>query len=101
MHPVTGKHEIDMLERGKTMITVVYPQTESGMALIYKAKESGVNLLAIDAIPRISRAQNVDVLSSQAKIAGYRAIIEAANTYQRFLNGEVTAAGNFAACKIY
>eukprot|EP00579_Thalassiosira_antarctica_P032449 CAMPEP_0201994200 /NCGR_PEP_ID=MMETSP0905-20130828/2119_1 /ASSEMBLY_ACC=CAM_ASM_000554 /TAXON_ID=420261 /ORGANISM="Thalassiosira antarctica, Strain CCMP982" /LENGTH=1061 /DNA_ID=CAMNT_0048549131 /DNA_START=463 /DNA_END=3645 /DNA_ORIENTATION=- len=100
VHPVTGKHEIDMLERGKTMITVVCPQTESGMALIYKATESGVNLLAIDAIPRISRAQNVDVLSSQAKIAGYRAIIEAASTYQRFLNGEVTAAGSFAACKI-
>jgi len=63
-------------------------------------KKAGVNLLAVDAIPRISRAQSLDVLSSQAKIAGYRAIVEAANVYQKFLNGEVTAAGSFSPSKI-
>jgi len=65
-----------------------------------QAKAAGINLLAVDAIPRVSRAQSLDVLSSQAKIAGYRAVVEAANIYQRFLNGEVTAAGNFAASKV-
>ena len=65
-----------------------------------KAVSAGINLLAVDAIPRISRAQSLDVLSSQAKIAGYRAVVEAANEYQRFFNGEVTAAGNFAASKV-
>ena len=64
------------------------------------AQKAGVNLLAVDAIPRISRAQSLDVLSSQAKIAGYRAVVQAANLYQRFLNGEVTAAGSFPPSKV-
>lgn len=100
MHPVTRVHEIDMLAEGKTMISFVGPRTDKGKALMDKAVSAGINLLAVDAIPRISRAQSLDVLSSQAKIAGYRAVVEAANEYQRFFNGEVTAAGNFAASKV-
>lgn len=100
MHPITKIHEIDMLSSGKTMISFVGPRTDAGKALMEKAKAAGVNLLAVDAIPRISRAQSLDVLSSQAKIAGYRAVIEAANIYQRFFNGEITAAGNFQAAKV-
>lgn len=100
LHPATGVHEIDMLAEGKTMISFVGPRFESGKALMNKAAMRGVNLLAVDAIPRISRAQSLDVLSSQAKIAGYRAVIEAANAYQKFLNGEVTAAGSFPATKV-
>jgi len=100
VHPITGKHEIDMMKAGNTMISFVGPRTEPGTELLNKANKAGINLLAVDAIPRISRAQNLDTLSSQAKIAGYRAVIEAANNYQRFLNGEVTAAGNFSACKV-
>mmetsp|Transcript_26994 Transcript_26994/g.58559 ORF Transcript_26994/g.58559 Transcript_26994/m.58559 type:complete len:1091 (+) Transcript_26994:159-3431(+) len=96
----TGKHEIDMLPKGKTLISFVGPRTDDGKALMDKAAAAGINLLAVDAIPRISRAQSLDVLSSQAKIAGYRSVIEASNVYQRFLNGEVTAAGKFDACKI-
>jgi NAD(P) transhydrogenase alpha subunit len=99
-HPVTGKHEIDMLPKGKTMISFVGPRTDKGKELMDRAKTAGINLLAVDAIPRVSRAQGLDVLSSQAKIAGYRSVVEAANIYQRFLNGEVTAAGNFKASKI-
>ena len=100
VHPETGKHELEMLAPGKSMICFVGPRTDDGKALLEKAKECKVNLLAVDAIPRISRAQSLDVLSSQAKIAGYRAVIQAANTYQRFLNGEVTAAGSFPPSKV-
>ena len=100
IHPVTGKHEIDMLAKGKSMISFVGPRTGKGKELMERAKAAGINLLAVDAIPRVSRAQSLDVLSSQAKIAGYRAVIEASNIYQRFLNGEVTAAGSFAASKV-
>jgi len=100
IHPATGMHEIDMLSEGKTMISFVGPRTDKGKDIMDKAVSAGINLLAVDAIPRISRAQSLDVLSSQAKIAGYRAVIEAANEYQRFFNGEVTAAGNFAASKV-
>lgn len=100
LHSVTGQHEIDMLPAGKTMISFVGPRTDNGKALMDKAVASGINLLAVDAIPRVSRAQSLDVLSSQAKIAGYRAVVEAANLYQRFFNGEVTAAGSFDATKV-
>ncbi|KAL7542637.1 hypothetical protein ACHAXR_011950 [Thalassiosira sp. AJA248-18] len=100
VHPVTGQHEIAMLGSGKTMICPVGPRTEKGMDLLQKANASGVNLLAVDCIPRVSRAQSLDVLSSQAKIAGYRAVIEAANVYQRFLNSEMTSAGSFPACNV-
>jgi NAD(P) transhydrogenase len=100
INPVTGKHEIDMLEKGKTLISFLGPRTDAGKALMDKATAAGVNLLAVDAIPRISRAQSLDVLSSQAKIAGYHAVIQAGNIYQRFLNGEVTAAGSFKPAKV-
>jgi len=93
-------NEIDMVLKGRTMISFVGPRSDGGKALMDKAAAAGISLLAVDAIPRISRAQSLDVLSSQAKIAGYRAVIEAANVYQRFLNGEVTAAGKFDPCKI-
>lgn len=99
MNTVTGKHEIDMA-KGKTLISFVGPRTEEGKELMSKATAAGVNLLAVDAIPRISRAQSLDVLSSQAKIAGYHAVIQATNMYQRFLNGEITAAGSFKPAKI-
>uniref|UniRef100_A0A7R9WEA0 proton-translocating NAD(P)(+) transhydrogenase n=1 Tax=Pseudictyota dubia TaxID=2749911 RepID=A0A7R9WEA0_9STRA len=99
-HPVTGMHEINMVPAGKTLISFVGPRTDSGKALMDRASDANINLLAVDAIPRISRAQSLDVLSSQAKIAGYRAVVEAAHVYQRFLNGEVTAAGKFDACTV-
>jgi len=100
MNPQAEKHEIDMMGKGKSLISFLGPRTDKGKELMDKAKKAGVNLLAVDAIPRISRAQSLDVLSSQAKIAGYRAVVEAANVYQRFLNGEVTAAGSFQPSKI-
>lgn len=100
MHPVTGKHEIEMLAKGKSLISFLGPRLDTGKELMAMGQKAGVNLLAVDAIPRISRAQSLDVLSSQAKIAGYRAIVEAANVYQKFLNGEVTAAGSFSPSKI-
>lgn len=99
-HPQTGLHELEMLAPGKSMICFVGPRTDKGKLLLEKAKQCKINLLAVDAIPRISRAQSLDVLSSQAKIAGYRAVVQAASNYQRFLNGEVTAAGSFPPSKV-
>ena len=99
-NPKTWKHELEMLAPGKSMISFVGPRTDKGKELLAKAKECKINLLAVDAIPRISRAQSLDVLSSQAKIAGYRAVVQAASCYQRFLNGEVTAAGSFPPSKV-
>lgn len=100
IHPKTWKHELEMLGKGKTLVSFVGPRTPKGKDLLTKAQECGVNLLAVDAIPRISRAQSLDVLSSQAKIAGYRAVVQASSLYQRFLNGEMTAAGSFPPSKV-
>lgn len=100
MHPITKKHEIDMVPKGKSLVSFVGPRTDKGKELMDKAAAAGISLLAVDAIPRISRAQSLDVLSSQAKIAGYRAVVEATQVYQRFLNGETTAAGSFGPTKV-
>jgi H+-translocating NAD(P) transhydrogenase subunit alpha len=84
-----------MLGSGKSMISFVGPCIDDGKVLMDKAATTGVNLLAVDAIPRISRTQALDVLSSQAKIAGYQSVIDASKIFNRFLNGEITAAGTF------
>src|SRR3712207_7955168 len=59
-----------------------------------------ITALSMDAVPRISRAQSLDVLSSMANIAGYRAVVEAAHTFGRFFTGQVTAAGKVPPAKV-
>src|SRR5690606_16695268 len=68
--------------------------------LVEKLAQRGITALALDAVPRISRAQSMDVLSSMANIAGYRAVVEAANEFGRFFTGQVTAAGKVAPAKV-
>jgi NAD(P) transhydrogenase alpha subunit len=97
-HPDLGQHEVDRMSN-KTLISFLGPRTEEGKTLMARAVEHQVNLLAVDAIPRISRAQSLDVLSSQAKVAGYRAVIQAAYQLQKFCNGEITSAGSFEPSK--
>ena len=83
--------ELELGHEGQLLISSIYPaQNES---LLAKLKEKGINTLAMDMIPRISRAQKMDVLSSMANIAGYRAVIEAGNNFGRFFTGQITAAG--------
>jgi NAD(P) transhydrogenase subunit alpha len=60
-----------------------------------------ITALAMDAVPRISRAQSLDVLSSMANIAGYRAVVEAAHVFGRFFTGQVTAAGKVPPAKVF
>ncbi len=68
--------EIDWLSADKTLISFFYPA--QNQALLQQAKEKGATVIAMDMVPRISRAQKMDALSSMANIAGYRAVIEAA-----------------------
>lgn len=69
-------------------------------ALVDRIAERGITALAVDAVPRISRAQSMDVLSTTANIAGYRAVVEAANEFGRFFTGQVTAAGKVPPAKV-
>ncbi|OQA00997.1 MAG: NAD(P) transhydrogenase subunit alpha [Bacteroidetes bacterium ADurb.Bin408] len=92
------EQELSMMKRGTLLMSYLYP-AQNG-ELLKKLAEAGINSIAMDAIPRISRAQKMDVLSSMANIAGYRAVIEAANHFGRFLNGQITAAGKVEPAKV-
>src|SRR5512140_3031716 len=69
--------------------------------LLARLRAAGVTALAMDAVPRISRAQSLDVLSSMANVAGYRAVIEAAHEFHRQFTGQVTAAGKVPPAKVF
>ncbi len=90
--------EIELLREGQVSLSYLYPAVNT--ELLKKLAAKKVNAVAMDAIPRISRAQKMDVLSSMANIAGYRSVIEAANLYGRFLNGQITAAGKVDPAKV-
>ncbi len=90
--------ELKRLTKGKTLISFFNPAgNEDGMEL---AKSKGANVIAMEMVPRISRAQKMDALSSMANIAGYRAVIEAGNNFGRFFTGQVTAAGKVPPAKV-
>ncbi len=90
--------EIEKMKKGSVLLSFLYPATNP--ELLRKLADKGINAIAMDAIPRISRAQKMDVLSSMANIAGYRAVIEAAGYFGRFLNGQITAAGKVEPAKV-
>ena len=90
--------ELDLLHEGETLISFFWPAQNP--ELLEKAKEKGVTAVAMDMVPRISRAQKMDALSSMANLAGYRAVIEAANNFPRFFTGQVTAAGKVPPAKV-
>lgn len=94
--PVPG--EIDRLVEGATLIGLLSPTLRPDLVDALAARP--VTALALDAVPRISRAQSMDVLSSMANIAGYRAVIEAAHEFGRFFTGQVTAAGKVPPAKV-
>jgi len=90
--------ELKRLTKDKTLISFFNPAgNEEGMEA---AKAKGANVIAMEMVPRISRAQKMDALSSMANIAGYRAVIEAGNNFGRFFTGQVTAAGKVPPAKV-
>jgi NAD(P) transhydrogenase subunit alpha len=90
--------EAKRLASGKTLISFFYPA--SNEALMELARSKGANVIAMDMVPRISRAQKMDALSSMANIAGYRAVMEAGGNFGRFFTGQVTAAGKVPPAKV-
>ncbi|ARE41595.1 NAD(P) transhydrogenase alpha subunit [Rhodovulum sp. P5] len=90
--------EVEHLRKGQTLISFFWPAQNE--ALLEKCKARGANVIAMDMVPRISRAQKMDALSSMANIAGYRSVIEAGNNFGRFFTGQVTAAGKVPPAKV-
>ena len=90
--------EIALLREGQTLISFFWPAQNE--AMLEAAKARGATVIAMDMVPRISRAQKMDALSSMANIAGYRAVIEAGNNFGRFFTGQVTAAGKIPPARV-
>ncbi len=91
-------NEVELLHDGQTLISFIWPAQNE--ALMQKLSAKKVNILAMDSVPRISRAQKMDALSSMANIAGYRAIVEASHNFGRFFTGQITAAGKVPPAKV-
>ncbi|OBB26950.1 NAD(P) transhydrogenase subunit alpha [Mycolicibacterium peregrinum] len=90
--------EIGKVRDGATLVSLISPGLKP--ELVEKLSTRPITVLAMDAVPRISRAQSLDVLSSMANIAGYRAVVEAAHAFGRFFTGQVTAAGKVPPAKV-
>ncbi|TDD85429.1 Re/Si-specific NAD(P)(+) transhydrogenase subunit alpha [Saccharopolyspora karakumensis] len=93
-----SKKQLDCLSEGATLISLLSPALDPD--LVADLENRPITVMAMDAVPRISRAQSLDVLSSMANIAGYRAVVEAAHEFGRFFTGQVTAAGKVAPAKV-
>ncbi|RRH75465.1 Re/Si-specific NAD(P)(+) transhydrogenase subunit alpha [Falsigemmobacter faecalis] len=90
--------EVALLRQGQTLISFFWPAQNADLLEAVNAR--GATVVAMDMVPRISRAQKMDALSSMANIAGYRAVIEAGNNFGRFFTGQVTAAGKVPPAKV-
>ena len=94
----SGQDEFDLLRRDQVLICFLWPAQNP--QLLDRLAGLGVTTLAVDSIPRISRAQKMDALSSMANIGGYRAVVEAAQHFGRFFTGQITAAGKIPPAKV-
>ena len=90
--------EIALIKEGATLVSFIWPAQNP--QLMDKLSAKKINVLAMDAVPRISRAQALDALSSMANIAGYRAVVEAAHEFGSFFTGQITAAGKVPPAKV-
>ena len=97
-NPDLNEHEADLLREGGRLISFIFPA--KNQELVERLAKRRATVLAIDQVPRITRAQKMDALSSMANIAGYRAVIEAASFYGRFFTGQMTAAGKVPPAKV-
>jgi NAD(P) transhydrogenase subunit alpha len=98
LNPDLNTEEVDLLKENQIYISFLWPAQNP--ELLKKLAEKKVTAIAMDMVPRISRAQKMDALSSMANIAGYRAVVEAAQHFGRFFTGQITAAGKGPPAKV-
>lgn len=97
-HPQLNRDEVDLLHPGQNLISFIWPAQNP--ELMQRLADKQISVLAMDSVPRMSRAQKMDALSSMANIAGYRAIVEASQHFGRFFTGQITAAGKVPPAKV-
>ena len=93
-----SEDELSKMSDGSTLISMIWPRQNED--LLKKYANKNLSVIAMDSIPRISRAQKMDVLSSMSNISGYRAVVEASSYFGRFLGGQITAAGKITPAKV-
>ena len=98
MHPELGVHEADLMQPGALLIAFLRPAQNQEM--LEKLAKAGASAIAMDCIPRTTRAQRMDALSAMANLVGYRAVIEAAHHFPKFFSGQVTAADTILPAKV-
>jgi NAD(P) transhydrogenase subunit alpha len=98
LHPELGMHEAELVREGQVLISFIWPAQNEAQVLRLAARKATV--VGMDTVPRISRAQKCDALSSMANISGYRAVIEAAQYFGSFFTGQFTAAGKVPPAKV-
>jgi NAD(P) transhydrogenase subunit alpha len=98
LHPELGMHEAELLREGQRLISFIWPAQNEELVKRLAARKATV--IGMDTVPRISRAQKCDALSSMANISGYRAVIEAAQHFGSFFTGQFTAAGKVPPAKV-
>ena len=97
-NPDLKTDEVNLLHANQILVSFLWPAQNP--ELLKKLSEKKVTVVAMDSVPRISRAQKLDALSSMANIAGYRAVVEAAQHFGRFFTGQITAAGKVPPAKV-
>jgi NAD(P) transhydrogenase subunit alpha len=97
-HPELGCHEADLLADGAVLISFIWP-AQNG-ELLERLARRNASVLAMDAVPRLTRAQKLDALSSMALVAGYRAVVVAAHHFDSFFAGQMTAAGKVTPARV-
>ncbi|KAM7369090.1 hypothetical protein PAMP_013387 [Pampus punctatissimus] len=97
-NPALGIHEVDLMKEAATLISFIYPAQNPELMDMLSQKKATV--LAMDQVPRVTIAQGYDALSSMANIAGYKAVVLAANSFGRFFTGQITAAGKVPPAKV-
>ncbi|EYF02540.1 Re/Si-specific NAD(P)(+) transhydrogenase subunit alpha [Chondromyces apiculatus] len=97
--PDSEEHEVDRVREGQRLISFLWPAQNKELVERLRARKATV--LAMDAVPRITRAQKLDALSAMSNVAGYRAVVEAAYCYGRLLGGQVTAAGKVKPAQVF
>lgn len=95
-----GKHEVDMMHKGQVLITFIHPASPVNHEMVKQLTAKGVTAITLDGIPRISRAQSMDALTSMSTCAGYRGILMAANHLTTFVPQMFTAVGQIKPAKV-
>ncbi|KAI4879671.1 hypothetical protein NFI96_032000, partial [Prochilodus magdalenae] len=98
LNPALGVHETELMKDGATLVSFIYPAQNP--ELMSRLAERRATVLAMDQVPRVTIAQGYDALSSMANIAGYKAVVLAANHFGRFFTGQITAAGKVPPAKV-